>query len=67
MRKLRVTRRAVAAGPMSNAVERIDPMAIDDRPTATAMASMNTRPTARMRIPRAAASSLETELSSSGR
>ena len=28
-----VTRSAVAAGPMSRAVERIEPMAIDDRPT----------------------------------
>jgi hypothetical protein len=30
---------------MSSAVERIDPMAMDDRPTETARASMNRRPT----------------------
>ena len=32
--EVRVIRSAVAAGPMSSAVERIEPMAIDDRPTA---------------------------------
>ena len=32
-RRLRVRRSAVAAGPMSSAVERIEPMAMEDRPT----------------------------------
>ena len=48
---LRVTRSAVAAGPMSRAVDRIDPMAMEDRPTATAMANMNSRPTQRTADP----------------
>ena len=62
-----VSRSAVAAGPMSRAVERIEPMAIDERPTATAMATMNARPTHRVRIPRADASSGESDPSKSGR
>ena len=42
-------------------------MAIDDSPTATAMASMNSRPTKRCpNAPRSSASSSETELSRSG-
>ena len=67
VRRLRVRRTAVAAGPMSSAVERIDPMAMDERPTETASASMNSRPTMRRLIPRAEASSGLTELKSSGR
>ena len=67
VRRFRVRRSAVAAGPMSSAVERIDPMAMDDRPTETARASMNSRPTTRRLMPRAEASSALTELRSSGR
>ena len=47
----RVSRSAVAAGPMRRAVERIEPMAIDDRPTATAIVNMNSRPTHLVRTP----------------
>ena len=64
---VRVTRRAVAAGPIRSAVERIDPMAREDRPTETARASMNSSPTLRRPMPRAEASSGLTELRSSGR
>ena len=67
VRRLRVTRRAVAAGPMSRAVERIDPTAMDDRPTETARESMNSRPTMRRLMPRAEASSALTELRKRGR
>ena len=42
-------------------------MAIDDRPTETARASMNNKPTVRRLIPRAEASSGLTELRNSGR
>ena len=40
-----VSRSELAAGPMSNAVERMAPMASADRPTATARATMNSEPT----------------------
>ena len=65
--RLLVNRSDVAAGPMSSAVERIEPMAIDDSPTAIAIASMNKMPTSRVRMPRAAARSGLIELNSSGR
>ena len=58
---------ALAAGPMSKAVERMAPMASDDRPTAAARATMNSEPTSRTRTPRAAAASGLSELRSSGR
>jgi hypothetical protein len=52
---------------MSSAVERIEPMAMELRPTDTASASMNNSPTRRRPMPLAAASSaLENELSSRG-
>jgi hypothetical protein len=62
-----VTRSAVAAGPMSSAVERMVPMAMEDRPTDTARASMNSRPMRRRPMLRAEASSGLRELRSSGR
>ena len=52
---------------MSSAVERIDPTAIDERPTDTAMATMNSPPTPRRLMPRARVSSALRELSSNGR
>ena len=48
-------------------MERIEPMAIEERPTATASESMNKRPTWRLRMPRAPARSGLIELNSSGR
>ena len=54
-------------GPISSAVERMDPMAIDESPTATASASMNSKPMMRDRMPATAAISGLAELSSSGR
>ena len=63
----RVNRNAVAAGPISSAVERMAPMASAERPTATARATMNSEPTTRTGTPRAAAASGLSELSSSGR
>ncbi len=64
---LRVIRRAMAAGPTSSAVDRMVPTVSADSDTASAMASRQASPTARTRMPRAAARSALTELSSSGR
>ena len=57
----------LAAGPMSNAVERMAPMASADRATAAARATMNSDPTSRTRTPRAAAASGLSELRRRGR
>ena len=65
--KRRVSRNALAAGPMSKAVERMAPMASAERPTATARATMNREPTSRSGTPRAAAASGLNELRSKGR
>ena len=62
-----VSRSALAAGPISSAVERMAPMASAERPTATARATMNSEPTSRTRTPRAAAASGLSELRSRGR
>ena len=61
------TRSAVAAGPISKAVESIEPMAIDDSPTDTARQNINKTPTILTRTPCDEAISLEREVSSNGR
>ncbi len=63
----RVIRSAVAAGPTSSAVARMVPMVSADSETASAMAIRQANPTSRTGMPRAAARSGLTELSSSGR
>ena len=67
MRRLDVSRTAAAAGPMSSAVDRMEPTAIEESPTDTAIAIMKSCPTRRRFTPRARASSALTELISSGR
>jgi len=57
---------ALAGGPISRAVERIEPMAIAESPTAAASMTMKAIPTIRRRTPRAAASSRLIEPSRAG-
>jgi len=54
-------------GPMRSAVERTDPMATEEIPTAIASVSINKSPTRRSPMPHAAASSLLRELNMRGR
>ena len=51
----RVSRRAVAAGPMSSAVESTEPMVTAESDTVSASTRRYTRPTDRTEMPRAAA------------
>src|SRR5579872_2710996 len=62
-----VSRRAAAAGPMRRAVERMAPMVMAERETATARAIRYPSPTSRTGTPRVAARSGLRGLSSRGR
>ncbi len=63
----RVSRRAVAAGPISSAVLRMVPTATEDSDTDTPISRRKASPTVRTGTPWAAARSVLTELSRSGR
>src|SRR5215472_12980064 len=62
-----VSRKAVAAGPTSSAVDKIVPIVSADNATASAIAMRHAKPTSRTGMPRATARSEFTELSNSGR